>query len=727
MDEPQINRYTSDIKNPNPSPESVAKKVDPTAVPPVAKPAPTTSPGPTQTPPKTPPNPAARKKKILIIFGIVAALMFIGLIFAFVFVAQAGNGENSITRLLGIDQLTFINSLIVFIHVIFILVALGAFTFTMLGLFKVMKINKDDKIGKKAALKKSLIAGASLILLLIIWAFVYIYLDTQRGKIAPEELKPIVTEPEDTLNLSAPIEIKFDATNVPLDKEKYRIVSPNWDFGDGETGSGQIVSHTYTQKGIYDVTLEMVVEDRETNELSVGGEYHVNVSITNQALAAIIKVDEQSGEAPLKVNFDASDSVDPDGSIDRFEWDFDDDGEFDDADGKKVSHTFDKIGKYTVSLRVTSTTGEFDIEEKEIDVVKSEGPQAVITVAKEPEVYLLDTTYLFSGEDSTAEEGKIVKYEWDFGDGSKKVTTKDVSHSFDKVGTYQVTLTVTDENQKTGDTTKIITIGTPKGTPQAKITTEPSATGTTVSGKVPFKVSFDSSASTDSDNDIVKSSWDFDSDGEFDAFGSKANHTFTEEGTHTVTLEVADADDHTNRTTITVKVEAQGVNADLKANKIEGTVPLTVQFDASGSSYKDGQITSYRWDFGDDTATKLGDAQINHKYTTIGTYTATVTAIGADNASDTAEIIITVREIPLNACFVSVFEEGPAPLDTTFDPGCSSGTIANYLWDFGDGTTSTEVKPNHVFQSPGTYRVILEVSDPDNTVDQAELTINVTP
>ncbi len=41
----------------------------------------------------------------------------------------------------------------------------------------------------------------------------------------------------------------------------------------------------------------------------------------------------------------------------------------------------------------------------------------------------------------------------------------------------------------------------------------------------------------------------------------------------------------------------------------------------------------------------------------------------------------------------------------------STGTNLAYLWDFGDGTTSTEANPTHQFTAPGTYRVTLTVSN----------------
>ena len=60
-----------------------------------------------------------------------------------------------------------------------------------------------------------------------------------------------------------------------------------------------------------------------------------------------------------------------------------------------------------------------------------------------------------------------------------------------------------------------------------------------------------------------------------------------------------------------------------------------------------------------------------------------------------------------------------------FDPDCSTGTITSYNWTFGDGELSNDVKPNHVFETPGIYSVILEVLDDNNTVSTKTVEIQV--
>ncbi|MBU0668166.1 PKD domain-containing protein, partial [Patescibacteria group bacterium] len=115
-----------------------------------------------------------------------------------------------------------------------------------------------------------------------------------------------------------------------------------------------------------------------------------------------------------------------------------------------------------------------------------------------------------------------------------------------------------------------------------------------------------------------------------------------------------------------------------------------------------------------------------YKYTTIGTFTASVTAIASDNTRSTVQIPVNVRPIPLTACFTALPETGEAPLEIEFDPKCSTGTIAKYSWDFGDGETTKTRKPVHTFNVPGNYKVILEVSDNQNVLDSYSMNILIT-
>jgi len=660
----------------------------------------------------------------LVSFGILAAIF---LVLAFIFVAQSTEASNPIAKLLNVSHAGFVNGLITFIYIIFILISLTAFSFTMIGIFKSAMAKKDDKIEKQKGVRMAIVSGIILFLILTIWVFSYVYLESKRINVEGPLQDPIESIPEETIQLTAPIEIRFDASGVKPERN-YQIISYEWDFGDGDTGTNQIVTHTYKDKGDgrYDVLLT-VTQTSKTSDDEIEQVYSRIVTISNQAITANFTATPTEGDAPLEVEFDASSSIDPDGEIDRYEWDLDNDGLFDDEEGATFTHTFENPGKYTVALRVTSTTGEYSVDEKEINSKEATLPNPIIKIVNEPETFVVNQQYIFTADESTSPNGEIEDYEWDFGDGTPVEETKTVSHTFSTEANFEVSLNITDETGKENEVVLTIPVGQPQGTPNASLETQPSVNKGDLSlkGRVPFSVVFDGSKSTDPDNNIVDYEWDFDGDGIPDSYGDQVSNTYTEPGTYTAMLRVHDADGNIGQKSLVIEVESQGMVALLKADKVEGTVPLTVSFDASASTYEDGQIVSYQWDFGDGGRPRIGTSRITYRYKSIGSYTANVTVIGSDNAKATATQLITVREIPLEACFNSVFKKGPAPFETTFDPDCSSGTIADYFWNFGDDETSTSIKPTHTFESPGTYKVTLEITDNDGTVSYSEMDIEV--
>ncbi|MCK9185970.1 PKD domain-containing protein [Candidatus Gracilibacteria bacterium] len=676
---------------------------------------------------KPPLDPEARRKaikKLLMVAGIVGGVIAAVSLFMISKVDEDGN--NLIAQTLNLNSLSFTNILSTTIHIIFMLAALAVVVFVMRSFMAMNKVQKEDTIGRKVALKKLIIRGVALFLLMIVWVTALIFIEMNRSLVTKYLQNPIVTTPAQTLNLTAPVEIKFDASHAPIDRAIFQVISYDWDFGDNKTGTSQVVTHTYEKKGRFDVVLAITKRNKTTSEESKDT-YAITVVIDKQALSAIIKADKDNGPIPLEVSFDGSDSVNPDGTIRKFEWDFDGDGKIDET-GETIKHTFEKAGIYKVSLKITSSTGDSAVIVKEIMAGESD-LEAVISVLNEPTEFVKDTSYIFKADQSVSKNSTIEKYEWDFGDGTKTETGKTISHTFKKEGAFEIMLTVTDKAGSEGEVKKIINIGSPKGTPKAVISSDPTIKegDLAISGKVPFAVVFNGGESADSDQNIVDYKWDFNGDAKYEGFGKNITHTFTEAGTFTVTLEVEDADNNTSQATIAVRVLEQGIQADLKADKVEGTAPLIVAFDASGSTYQSGKITSYKWEFGDGTAPKLSTASITHKYASIGTYTAKVTVVGSDNSSDSEEITITVRETPLSACFTTNFKEGQAPLDVIFDPACSTGTTANYYWDFGDGASSTDVKPTHTFTKEGTYKVELQITDVDNTVSSFDTEIKVLP
>lgn len=630
--------------------------------------------------------------------------------------------------MLGLDlETTLRRGLLLFLDVFLGGLALVSFVVFLVKVIKLTRVPKDDRISKKKFLKQSILWAFSLFL-----AFVGLLLTAIFINVKPvEATSGILTEPEKTISLTAPVQVSFDARFIGLDR-KYEAILYEWDFGDKtERQTGERVSHTFKKKGggLFPVALSITLRDRETGELFKVQRVH-NVTITNEKVQASFRADPERGKPPLTVAFDASDSSDPDGEILSYEWDFDNDGGFDDATGVTTKYIFEKLGEYPVSLRVTDNNNEFAVETFEIDVNEGDDPQGVIkilnlgTVESVEESPTLDMgkTYTFDSSDSDSPLGRITNYEWNFGDDTKPVKTRIANHVFEKDGAYDVVLKVTDEESRIGETTLTVRVTAKASAPKAVINTLPES----ASGKAPLKVGFDASASTDPDDDIVDYSWDFDGDGTYDIIGETVNHTYPDSGEYFAVLRVTDSADNETTARVKITVGKAGVLAKLSASPTGGEAPLTVNFDASSSTYTGGTIVSYKWNFGDGSPVRLDDASVTYRYTSIGEFDASVTAVASDGTEGTTTTRVTVRPVSVTACFEPSATSGPAPLTVTFDPKCSRGSIVKYVWDFAGQETDRSRKPTYTFEEAGQYVVTLEVSDNQNIIDTFNTTITVT-
>ncbi|MGC9335389.1 MAG: PKD domain-containing protein, partial [Anaerolineae bacterium] len=147
-------------------------------------------------------------------------------------------------------------------------------------------------------------------------------------------------------------------------------------------------------------------------------------------------------------------------------------------------------------------------------------------------------------------------------------------------------------------------------------------------------------------------------------------------------------------------------NAGFGAFPTEGPVPLIVSF----SDTSIGGPTTWSWNFGDGQTSTA--QQPVHTYTAPGTYDVTLTvgnAQGSDTAVKPGYISVTAPAAPV-AYFSASPLSGPVPLTVTFEDRSAGGPTA-WLWDFGDGGTSTARNPVHVYTRGGVYDVSLTVSN----------------
>ncbi len=166
------------------------------------------------------------------------------------------------------------------------------------------------------------------------------------------------------------------------------------------------------------------------------------------------------------------------------------------------------------------------------------------------------------------------------------------------------------------------------------------------------------------------------------------------------------------------------------ANQVSGNAPLTVQFDASGSSDPDNDTLTYSWNFGDGTTSN--GVEVSHVFTQPGNYTVTLTVNdGTLNSADTTTINVadSNNSVIITANITANTTTGEAPILVSFDASGSSSSdnsTLSYTWDFGDGSTGNGVVVSHEYTTAGNYGVTLTVSNTSGSSDTATVSIMVT-
>lgn len=670
-----------------------------------------------------------RKKsntRFLLGFGAFLIFLFVLFLVLMVFVMSRGAGDNAVIAAFGLAPGAIKAFLVTVINLAFGFLSLLFFVLAVIGVFRLAGAKKGDTEKRSSAAKMVLFSLLPFFFLVVLWFFLFNFIT--KIDIAAERVTAeiIVSNPEDISNLEAPVEVTFSAHRVKqaLSASRLAVSSASWDLdGDGYyeepvNASGE-VTRLYKKRGFYNVALSVEVVGEKTPRV-----YNLLLDIKN----ALFEIVPDTGTAPLDVKFDATDLLPSNAKLESVDWDFDGDGIYDlsGSDNVKATYRYEQVGTYKVQLRVVDENSTVEVYYRDLEVTLSSTPPLSARIQALPGLKgMAPFTVNLDGGKSSSLKGKIVGYEWNFGDRTPSQKGKTVSHVYEQPGVYPLTLTVTEDTGQTAEITLEIEAQKSVSAPKAVIRSVPAGTENVLTGPLPLRVQLDASASTDPDRDIVDYEWDFDGDGKADQTGQKVERVFDVLGASEVTLTVRDSEQNESTASLKVEVTAPTLQAVISADPAEGTVPLTVHFDASASSAFQDSIVSYEWNFGDGSNPTITGATIDHRYTGVGSYTVTLKVTTGKNGTATATQPIFVREIPLKACFSPSRDTGAAPLSVTFDPQCSTGAVATYQWQFGDGIESSSRKPAHTFEKPGTYNATLTVADDKNNVSVYSQVITV--
>jgi len=254
----------------------------------------------------------------------------------------------------------------------------------------------------------------------------------------------------DVLEGQPPLNVQFDGTSS--DDGDGIVCSFHWAFGDGVTSEVMRPTYVYTLPGEYAVTLVTTDNDGASSSDTLT----VIVTEPNASPVAAFTVAPSAVIPGETVQFDAAGSLDEDGWIVAYQWDF---GDGTSAQGAVVEHQYSTPGTYPVVLKVADNDDAIGTVQSEILVVDTnQAPQPQLEIsamALDPG----DTLYC-SATGSTDPDGEIVAFDWLFGDGTDaegSVTT----HVYSADGVYRVTLTATDDLGAKQSITRTITVGIP--------------------------------------------------------------------------------------------------------------------------------------------------------------------------------------------------------------------------------------------------------------------------
>ncbi len=303
-----------------------------------------------------------------------------------------------------------------------------------------------------------------------------------------------------------------------------------------------------------------------------------------------------------------------------------------------------------------------------------------------------------------ASAGPVTGFFWTFGDGGTS-TEQNPTYSYEAVGFYRVALTATTA-QREETLVREAFINVVPSDLQADFTAQPRQINAGQS--VTFT---DDSAAT---RPILSRTWDFGDGTVLEGNDTSPTHTYSSPGVFDVTLTVAtdeDTDSITKPGFISV-VQPTRPTAAFELMPPTPRINETVQF-VDISSPGSTPITEWFWDFGNgETSTQQNPSTV---YTSEGPFTVSLTVTNAAGSDTATRSNIVVEVDPPNADF-SVAPDTVFIGDTVqFTDLSTAGSlpIVDYLWDFGDGNTSDEPNPAHVYQETGAYDVTLTVTSQD--------------
>ena len=485
-----------------------------------------------------------------------------------------------------------------------------------------------------------------------------------------------------------------------------------WEFGDNTpVQTGLSAEHSFKDPGRYAVTLT-VQDDSEASENTASKTETIEVNYPPLA-----NVGDDIHTCNQKVSFDASKSIDPDGDVLTYSWEF---GDGTRGQGRSIEHTYSSPGIYPVSLTIDDGHGlSNSMSSAKMAAYVNAPPRAVIEVNSQTvcagELVLFD-----AGKSEDPEKG-LLRYIWDLGEGEPQEGINPV-RSYKTGGDYRIRLKVMDDTELACNSAEAETIIHVIDAPIADAGEDQTVCANTL-------VQFDGSRSMGGGRRIKSYEWDF-GDGQY-GVGVNPVHVYSHEGEYNARLVITVSGEgecaNVSEDEVTIRVMAAPI-ARFNA-KEAGCAGERLLFDASDSQVSNGNITEFAWGFGDGTSDS--GEKVDHTYEAPGQYAVTLRLTadseGSCNVAEYSETI-TINSRPSSVIQVTssdkatfsgqIYVTDVKTLLRFNGAGSddSDGYIRSYTWNFGDGSQEYGPFVSHQYEQPGEYPVTLAIQDNSETL-----------
>ncbi|MCX6647232.1 MAG: PKD domain-containing protein [bacterium] len=493
------------------------------------------------------------------------------------------------------------------------------------------------------------------------------------------------------------VPVNFDASDSYDSDGTIVSYEWDWDFDGIYDDIGSQVQHAWSEQGSYEVQLRVTDDlgcaDVLDSPLEVDIIFSDNICPTADAG---FSPNQQFINVP--VSFFDNGSIDPDGTLTAHEWDWNNDGIYDE-DNPVTEHSWGASGTYFVQYRVIDDDGCPDDLDQPLEVI-IQGTEILLPVAiagADPNPQLMGhAIHLFDDGSYDPDGGLITNYEWDFdADGTYEETGTETWFQSGTPGTVLVQLRVTDDEAQTDllDTPLVLEFVSGQA---------PVALGTAVpmTQQECGAVTFMDDGSYDPDGGLIQNyEWDLNNDGIFEQSGGGAySAVMTEVGVHYVQYRVTDDEGMTDTLDSPIAVTITNVMPTAVATADRYYALPDEEITLNGGDSYDGlcggnNIVLWEWDTENDGSFEFSGKILYLSYSDAGNFQVQLKVTDDEGSTDTLDI----------------------PLQIVVEPNFNIQDVTP-PWLHG-GPKDIAVYGNYAYYaSLGPFISIMDISDPNNPV-----------